>query len=48
MRFEIATGTPDVNKGQFVILLRNTGQLFVWGYNQDYFFNLGPNLIDGQ
>jgi len=37
-----------VNKGQFVLLLDNTGHIYVWSYWYDYRFTSGPNLIDGQ
>jgi len=46
MRFETATGTP-LQQQYFTILLYRTGQLYLFGFVQDYQFNT-PNLVDDQ
>jgi len=45
---EIATGTLNWIAEQFVLLLYNTGHIYVWGNDADYQSTTGPNLIDGQ
>jgi len=33
---------------QFQLQLSSSGHIYIWKYGNDYYFNTGPNLIDGQ